>query len=167
MRKFTLLIASLFLALGAMAETVSYTVSMNTGTLANYSSGTQGNWNYKWSFTPTAEKPAALTLAATNNANNIQANGDNMNIFAGKANKCEYKLSVPQGYLIESYSFDFVTSGNNAVTITPAGGSAVQSSATTQTLAINNVNATETIFCLTGGNYGFTASNFGQGGQNG
>ena len=160
MRKFTLLIASLFLALGAMAETVSYTVSMNTGTLANYSSGTQGNWNYKWSFTPTAEKPAALTLAATNNANNIQANGNNMNIFAGTAADCEYKLSVPQGYLIESYSFDFVTSGDNAVTITPAGGSAVQSSATTQTLAVDNINATEATFRLTGGNYGFTASNF-------
>ena len=160
MKKFTLIIASLFLAVGAMAQAVSYTVSMSTGKLANYASGTQGNWNYKWSFTPTAENPVALTLAATNNANNIQANGNNMNFFAGTAADCEYKLSVPQGYLIESYSFDFVTSGNNAVTITPAGGSAVRSSTTKQTLAINNVNATETKFRLTGGNYGFTASNF-------
>ena len=160
MRKITLLIASLLLTVGAMAQAVSYTVSMNTGTLANYSSGTQGNWNYKWSFTPTAEKPVALTLAATNNANNIQANGNNMNIFAGTANNCEYKLSVPEGYIIESYSFDFVTSGNNAVTITPAGGSAVQSSTNKQTLAVDNINATETTFRLTGGNYGFTSSNF-------
>ena len=144
----------------ANTTSVSYNVDLTTGVLANYSTGQAGNWNYKWSFTTTAAKPCALTLAATNNANNIQANGNNMNIFAGTAADCEYKLSVPQGYLIESYSFDFVTSGNNAVTITPAGGSAVQSSTTKQTLAVNNINATETTFRLTGGNYGFTASNF-------
>ena len=160
MRKFTLFIASMFLALGAMAQAVSYTVSMNTGTLANYSSGTQGNWNYKWSFTPTAEKPAALTLAASNNANNIAPDGDNMKFFAGSVNSCTYVLSVPEGYVIESYSFGYVTSGNNAVTITPEGGSAVTSSTTKATLSINNINRRTASFTLSGGNYGFSSSDF-------
>ena len=160
MKKFTLFIASLFLAVGAMAQTVSYTVSMSTGKLANYSSGTQGNWNYKWSFTPTAEKPVALTIAASNNANNIAPDGDNLKFFAGSVNSCTYVLSVPEGYVIESYSFGYVTSGNNAVTITPEGGSAVTSSTTKATLSINNINRRTASFTLSGGNYGFSSSDF-------
>ena len=160
MRKVTLFLISLFLTLGAMAQTVSYTVSMNTGTLANYSSGTQGNWNYKWSFTPTSEKPVALTIAASNNANNIAPDGDNIKFFAGSANSCTYVLSVPEGYVIESYSFGYVTSGNNAVTITPEGGSAVTSSTTKATLSINNINRRTASFTLSGGNYGFSSSDF-------
>ena len=143
-----------------MAQTVSYTVSMNTGKLANYQSGTQGNWNYKWSFTTTEEKPVALTIAASNNANNIAPDGDNIKFFAGNANSCTYVLSVPEGYVIESYSFGYVTSGNNAVTITPEGGSAVTSSTTKAILSINNINRRTASFTLSGGNYGFSSSDF-------
>ncbi len=163
MKKILLLLTMVLTTVGAWAqiqEPVSYVVDLTTGKLANYSSGTQGNWNYKWAFTPTVERPCALTLVATNNANNIAVNGNNMNIFAGSANSCTYQLSVPDGYLIESYSFDYVTSGNNAVTITPANGSAVQSSTSKQTLAVNDINARTAQFTLSGGNYGFTSSNF-------
>ena len=151
---------SLFLTVGAMAQAVSYTVSMSTGKLANYQSGTQGNWNYKWSFTTTEEKPVALTIAASNNANNIAPDGDNIKFFAGSANSCTYVLSVPEGYVIESYSFDYVTSGNNAVTITPQNGTAVKSSTTKATLSVEKINKSTAEFTLSGGNYGFSSSNF-------
>ena len=138
-----------------------YVVSTSTGKLANYSSGQPGNWNYKWAFDVTEERPCALTLVAKNNANNIQAKGNCLDIYQGKdVSECTYELSVPEGYIIESYSFDFVTAGQNSVTITPAGGSAVQSSTSKQTLAVEDVNQQTAQFKLTGGNNGFTASNF-------
>ena len=160
MKKILLLMTMVLTCVGAWAQIDSYTVDLNTGKLANYSTGSQGSWNYKWTFTPTTEKPCALTLVATNNANNIAPDGTNMKIFAGQANSCTYRLSVPEDYIIKSYSFNFVTSGNNAVTITPAGGSAVQSSTTIKTLAVNDINARTADFTLSGGNYGFTSSNF-------
>lgn len=160
MKKILLLMTMVLTCVGAWAQIDSYTVDLNTGKLANYSTGSQGSWNYKWTFTTTSEKPCALTLVATNNANNIAPDGTNMKIFAGQANSCTYRLSVPEDYIIKSYSFNFVTSGNNAVTITPAGGSAVQSSTTIKTLAVNDINARTADFTLSGGNYGFTSSNF-------
>ena len=164
MRKFTILFTLLFLTLGAMAQTVAYTVATNTGTLyrmQNNSDVVGGtSWSYKWVFTTTEEKPAALTMVASGNANNIQADGNNFKIFAGSAGDCTFTLSVPEGYVIESYSFGYVTSGNNNVTITPLGGSSVKSSSKKATLSVYNINARTAGFRLTGGNYGFASSDF-------
>ena len=110
MRKFTLFLASLFLTLGAMAQTVAYTVNANTGTL--YKNGTEAasNWNSKWAFTVTEANPAALTLTTT--ANNIGKYTENgigyLGLAGGQTGTSVYTLAVPEGYLIDSYSFDIV-----------------------------------------------------------
>ena len=160
MRKFTLLIASLFITIGAMAQTATYKVSMSTGTLTNKQSGTVGNWNYLWSFTTTGENPASLKLTVSSGANNMAPDGDNLKLFGGSSNSSTYVLSVPKGYMIESYSFDYVTSGTNAATLTPEGGASTQSSASTQTLTVNDINSRFVSFVISGGNYGIVASNF-------
>ena len=160
MKKITLLIASLFITIGAMAQTATYKVSMSTGTLTNKQSGTAGNWNYLWSFTTTGENPASLKLTVSSGANNMAPDGDNLKLFGGSANSSTYVLSVPKGYMIESYSFDYVTSGTNAATLTPEGGASTQSSASTQTLTVNDINSRFVSFVISGGNYGIVASNF-------
>ena len=161
MRKFTLFIASLFLALGAMAQTVSYTVNANTGTL--YKNGTEAaaNWNSKWASTVTEANPAALTLTTT--ANNIGKYTENgvgyLGLAGGQSGTSVYTLAVSEGYLIDSYSFDFVAV-SGAATVTPNGGSAMTASSTSQTLAVNNINARSVTFTLSGGNHIIKAKNF-------
>ena len=160
MKKFTLLIASLFITIGAMAQTATYKVGTSTGTLTNKQSGTAGSWNYLWSFTTTSDNPASLKLTVSSGANNMAPDGDNLKLFGGSANSSTYVLSVPKGYMIESYSFDYVTSGTNAATLTPEGGASTLSSASTQTLTVNDINSRFVSFVISGGNYGIVASNF-------
>lgn len=161
MRKFTLFIASLFLTVGAMAQTVDYTVNANTGTL--YKNGTEAaaNWNSKWAFTVTEANPAALTLTTT--ANNIGKYTENgvgyLGLAGGQTGTSVYTLAVPEGYLIDSYSFDFVAV-SGAATVTPNGGSAMTASSISQTLAVNNINARSVTFTLSGGNHIIKAKNF-------
>ena len=161
MRKITLLLASLFITMGAMAQTVDYTVNANTGTL--YKNGTEAaaSWNSKWAFTVTEANPAALTLTTT--ANNIGKYTENgvgyLGLAGGQSGTSVYTLAVPEGYLIDSYSFDFVAV-SGAATVTPNGGSAMTASSTSQTLAGNNINARSVTFTLSGGNHIIKAKNF-------
>ena len=161
MRKFTLLIASLFVAIGAMAQTVAYTVNANTGTLYKNGTEAEANWNSKWAFTVTEERPAALTL--TTGANNIGKYTENgvgyLGLAGGQSGTSVYTLAVPEGYLIDSYSFDIVAV-SGAATVTPNGGSAMTASSTPQTLAVNNINARSVTFTLSGGNHIIKAKNF-------
>ena len=161
MKKFTLFILSLFFAVGAMAQTVAYTVNANTGTL--YKNGTEAaaSWNSKWAFTVTEANPAALTLTTT--ANNIGKYTENgvgyLGLAGGQSGTSVYTLAVPEGYLIDSYSFDIVAV-SGAATVTPNGGSAMTASSTPQTLAVNNINARSVTFTLSGGNHVIKAKNF-------
>ena len=161
MRKFTLFVASLFLAVGAMAQTVAYTVNANTGTL--YKNGTEAaaSWNSKWAFTVTEANPAGLTLTtAANNIGKYTENGVGyLGLAGGQSGTSVYTLAVPEGFLIDSYSFDFVAV-SGAATVTPNGGSAMTASSTSQTLAVNNINARSVTFTLSGGNHIIKAKNF-------
>ncbi len=161
MRKFTLFIASLFLAVGAMAQTVAYTVNANTGTLFKDGTGAAASWNSKWAFTVTETNPAALTL--TTGANNIGKYTENgvgyLGLAGGQSGTSVYTLAVPEGYLIDSYSFDIVAV-SGAATVTPNGGSAMTASSAPQTLAVNNINARSVTFTLSGGNHIIKAKNF-------
>ena len=161
MRKFTLFLASLFLAVGAMAQTVAYTVNANTGTLHKDGTGAEASWNSKWAFTVTETNPAALTL--TTGANNIGKYTENgvgyLGLAGGQSGTSVYTLAVPEDYLIESYSFNFVAKTGAAI-VTPNGGSSMTASSTSQTLAVNNINARSVTFTLSGGNNVIMAKNF-------
>ena len=161
MRKFTLIIASLLLTVGAMAQTVAYTVNAGTGTL--YKNGTEAaaSWNSKWAFTVTETNSAALTLTAeANNIGKYTENGVSyLGLAGGQSGTSVYTLAVPYGYLIDSYSFDFVAV-SGAATVTPNGGSAMTASSTSQTLAVNNINFRFVTFTLSGGNHIIKAKNF-------
>lgn len=104
------------------------TVSTATGSFVNKQNSTTSAYKYKWSSTETAPQ---LTLETANNDMWVDANGT-YHLY-----KTTFSLSVPDGYAITGYSFNYTgfegssTSTTRAtVTITPEkGGAAVTCSA--------------------------------------
>ena len=100
------------------------TVSTATGSFVNKQNSTTSAYKYKWSSTETAPQ---LTLETANNDMWVDANGT-YHLY-----KTNFSLSVPDGYAITGYSFNYTgfegssTSTTRAtVTITPEkGGAAV------------------------------------------
>ena len=90
-KKFTMLLASLFLVMGSAWAQVSYEVSATTGTGVN----TNG-----WSNTWTANSnPATLKLLCT--AGNMQAENDGLlSLYVGQASPSTYTLQVAGSHQI-------------------------------------------------------------------
>ena len=161
-KKFTMLLAALFLVMGTAWAQVSYTVSMTTGT-AN-----QSGYFATWTNTATNANPIALKLSVVGGANNMYNESGALTLFVGGGST--YSLEVPATHRIVSYSFDFVRDDvkkpyedNKTVTLAVGGQSFTINKTTpteAQNVAVNNVNASSTSFRMTGDNYGIVVSNF-------
>ena len=149
-----MLMASLFLVLGTAWAQVAYTVDATTG-----GGVTSNGWSKNWSYTTTAEKPAALKLLC--NAANMQTRDNLLALYVGTTSPATYTLQVPNKYHIVSYSFDFVKDGEytNDVTLT-VNGKEYKPTSETQSVSVENVNASSTSFVFSGANKGIKVSNF-------
>ena len=127
---YTLLAASmmLFVAFSAKAqteETFTRTISQQTGTFTNKQNNATSAYKYMWQSTD--ENPR-LTLQTTNNDIWLDADGT-YHLYIRS-----FTLSVPDGYAITGYSFDFTgfqgsstTTTRADLTVTPSeGGEAVE-----------------------------------------
>ena len=136
----------------ASGDAVTFNVNMQTGNLA--STGSQ--YSNNWSSTQTEPQ---LTLTA--GANNMKANADGtrLELYQGTRGNT-YTLTVPRGWLIQSYSFDFTNSDPaENMTITPAGGTAVTCEADgTATVSVDGINAQTASFDVASANGGVKAA---------
>ena len=161
-KKFTMLLASLFLVMGTAWAQVAYTVSMTTGT------GNKSGYFATWTNTATNANPVALKLLVAGGANNMYSADGALTLFVGSG--CTYNLEVPATHRIISYSFDFVRDdvtkpyGDNTSVTLAVGDQSFTINKTTSTeaqnVAVNNVNASSTSFRMTGDDFGIVVSNF-------
>ena len=126
-------------------DVITFNVDLENGALA-YSG------NYASSWTSTQADPQ-LTL--TCGANNMKAAADGVGIelYKGKYGNT-YTLTVPSGWLISSYSFDF-TNGDAAenMTVTPAGAEAVTAEGSaTATVSVDGIDARTASFDVASAN---------------
>ena len=173
MRKFTLFFVSLFLAVGAMAQTiVEYKIVTAgedvTGVLSRTDTNSSSSWKDLFTYTTTDANPALLKLQVTRpSASNYRfdmTTYDNGVVIAtgGNSNPTIYTLSVPEPYRIASYSFNIVASSNSN-TITPKDGTGdVVTTSTTETkvFSVENINQASAAFTLEGTNNNQNVTNF-------
>lgn len=99
---------------GPLQPVTGYAVDLNNGTFTHHNA--DGAYHSRW-----ASNAAEPQLVLRGTANNMETNGTNINLF-----KDTYTLTVPRGWHIVGYSFNFTNkdTGDN-MTVTPAGGTAV------------------------------------------
>lgn len=117
------------------AEEGTYTVDLAHGAFGT--GNATGTYFAEWAST------AEPTLTLTCGANNMAPGTDNqLLIYQGQRGNT-YTLSVPRGWLIASYSFDFTNAdAAENMTITPAGKSAVTcEGSATATVSVDGINA--------------------------
>lgn len=115
----------------------------------DHGSFTAGSGNFRSEWTATGTPALTLSCGTTNNMKQSNS-GTNLELYTGTANSSTYTLAVPSGYVIEGYSFKFA--GSDAAvncTVTPAGGTAVVSSASAeQTVSVSGLSTQSTAFTV-------------------
>ena len=165
MRKFTLFLMSLFLSVGAMAQTlVEYKIVTSgdgiTGVLSRTDNNTSSTWKDLFTYTTTDANPALLKLQVTRESNQTYRfdmttyNGGLVIATGGNTNPTTYTLSVPEPYRIASYSFK-IQSSNSSNTVTPVNGTGAVVTTSTSELklfSVEGINSREAVFELEGTN---------------
>ena len=173
MRKFTLFLASLFLTVGVMAQTlVEYKIVTSgdgiTGVLSRTDTGSSSSWKDLFTYTTTDANPALLKLQVTRESNStyrfdMTTYNDGLVIATGgNTNPTTYTLSVPEPYRIASYSFSIVAS-NSTNTITPVHGKGdvvATSKTETKVFSVTDINLASAAFTLEGTNNNQNVTNF-------
>ena len=99
-------------------------------------SNAAGTWASSWKSTATPK----VTLAQSEGKNNMAYynGGNDIQLFTCLAEAASngvysstYNISAEEGYAIGGYSFDFVSSGTNDVTVTPANAAGVTANSST------------------------------------
>ncbi len=133
----------------------NYQIAASTGALAG-----SGTFSNMWT---SAQDNPRLTLDCE--ANNMKFDGDNVACFTGTSQNAAYRLSVPAGYYIKGYSFDFVNTGDNSgnknyeLTLT-CGNQTFKTSGTKQSVNVEGLDKATVSFTLSGSNQGISLSNF-------
>ena len=129
-------------------DVITFNVDLENGALSGSGSST---YKSLWSSTQTEPQ---LTL--NSGANNMKAAADGVGIelYRGTAGTTTYTLSVPHGWLISSYSFDFTNSdANENMTVTPAGAEGVTAEGSaTATVSADGIDAASTTFTVASAN---------------
>ncbi len=147
------------LTVTSLTENKVYTANFNYSLELKESTGRFTDGSKVWSLTTNATNPVALTF--TSNANNMNHNGGYIQLHSGQAKSSTYTLTVPEGYIILEYSFDYAfgNSGTGAKKFV-VGNTEYAVTAESQPLSVKNVNATTTQFVLTGENQPVKVQNF-------
>ena len=151
-KKFTMLLASLFLVMGVMkAQPMAYTVDATTG------NGDKDGFFKTWTYTKSEANPAELRLTVDNN--NMKVDNNQLQLWVGSGST--YTLSVPSAYKIVSYSFDFVKAGEYSENVNViVGDKTLNPTADVQKIEVDNVNSASTYFQMNGANKGIVVTNF-------
>lgn len=129
----------------------SITVSMGYG---KFVSG-NGNWNKTWQST--SDSPL---LIFDSGYNNMTSSGDNIVGYVGLYSPQNYTLSVPAGYIIEGYTFDFCIHNNGTPITLTVDGKTYTSKTEDQSVAVSGLDKSVATFTLSGANKGIIFKNF-------
>ena len=134
---------------------ITYTVDKTNGNLYR-GDATNQNWNSAWKSNATPQ------LQFGCGANNMNWNGDNVQLMTGTAGSATYTLSAPGGYVITEYSFTFANNGHNTgLTLTMDNETAYTTSTNAQTISAKNIKLSSVAFTLAGNNgNGVVLTNF-------
>lgn len=134
----------------------TFSVNMSTGTFT--AKNGNGTWAQVWQSK--SSKPKLKLDAGHNNMSVANSNGQVIQAFRGTYDPEAYRLSsVESGYTVVSYSFDFVKSGNTAITVKDAFNKSYTSSDKKQTISCHGLEEGEAQFTLSGSNNGIDISN--------
>lgn len=130
------------------------TVDLSNGSFTSTNSA--GTYASVW--TSTATDPQ-LTLSC--GANNMSANGTNINIASGSAASSTYSLTAGSSYIITGYSFKFKNAASNSNTTTlTANGTTYTVSDTEQTVSVSGLEDITASFVLAGNNHSVVLTDF-------
>ena len=140
----------------APASEISYTIDKTNGNLYRGTSANQ-NWNSVWKSNTTPQLQFGCGTI-----NNMNWQGDNVQLMTGTAASSTYTITPPTGYVITEYSFTFANNNHNtALTLTMDDGVAKQTSTTAQTISAKNKRTNSVSFVLAGNNgNGVVLTNF-------
>ena len=139
-----------------LLPTLTYTIDKENGNLYK-DNGTSANqsWNSAW------RSNAEPQLVFKCGANNMNWDGNNVQMMTGQAGSATYTLTAPDGYVITGYSFTFANKENNTNVTLTMGGTAHATSTTAQTISATEQELAEVSFTLAGTNgKGVVLTNF-------
>ena len=136
--------------------TIDYVVDAQNGKLYRGTTANQ-NWNNVWK----SDKEPQLQFGC-GTINNMNWQGNNVQMMTGTAGSATYAITAPTGYVITEYSFTFANNSHNVgLTITMEDGKVYTTSNTAQTISASKIAASSVSFSLAGNNgNGVVLSNF-------
>ncbi len=161
MKRFTSLLITLFLAISAMAqsETKTVTVTPSGGSFKNGGNVVTSGWASNW--TSSTEPIVTISVGSVNNMNAGTTSGFQM--ARGSNADSDWTFSIAD-YKVTAYSFKFksaIENQNVTLTATNADGTEVSmtsSYSTEQTFSIDCSNAATATFRISGSNYSIIAT---------
>ena len=132
-----------------------YTIDKTNGSLYRGTAVNQ-TWNSAWK----SDKTPQLVFSC--GPNNMNWEGNNVQMMTGTAGSSTYTLAAPGGYAIEEYTFTFANNNHNtALTLTMSDGKVYQTSKTGQTISAKGQKLSSVSFTLAGSNgNGVVLTNF-------
>ena len=134
---------------------IDYTIDKVNGNLYRGTSANQ-SWNSMW------KSNAEPQLQFGCGPNNMNWNGNNVQLMTGTAASATYSLTAPSGYVITEYSFTFANNNHSTgLTLTMDNGAEYTTSTTAQTISAKNQKVSSVSFVLAGSNgNGVVLTNF-------
>ncbi len=133
--------------LAEQPSTITYTVDKTNGALYRGTSANQ-NWNNVWKSNATPQLQFGCGTI-----NNMNWQGNNVQMMTGTAGSSAYAITPPAGYVITEYSFTFANNGHNTgLTLTMDNGKVYTTSTTAQTISAKAQKASSVSFVLAGSN---------------
>ena len=136
-------------------SSLEYIVDKTNGNLYRGTSANQA-WNSAWKSNATPQ------LQFSCGANNMNWQGNNIQMMTGTAGTSTYTLTPPAGYVIEEYSFTFANNGHSTgLSLTMSNGTAYTTSTTAKTVSATKQKLYSVAFTLAGANgNGVVLTNF-------
>ena len=139
----------------ASSATKTYTIDKANGHLYRDGTTADQSWNSVW------KSNAEPQLVFGCGVNNMNWDGNNVQMMTGQAGSATYTLTAPEGYVITDYSFTFANKENNTNVTLTMGGTAHATSTTAQTISATEQELEEVSFTLAGTNgKGVVLTNF-------
>lgn len=129
----------------------SLSVSLAQGTFVSGN----GTWNKTWQSS--AGQPV---LTFDSGRNNMTSSGENLVGYVGLYSPQAYTLSVPSGYIIEGYTFDFCIHDNGSPITLTVDGKTYTSTEEDQSVTVSGLDRSVASFTLSGANKGIIFKNF-------
>ena len=123
-----------------------YTIDKANGNLYRGTTANQA-WNSTWKSNATPQLQFGCGV------NNMNWNGNNVQMMTGTAGSSTYTLTAPAGYVITEYSFTFANNNHStALSLTMDNGTVYSTSSTAQTVSASGQKLYSVSFVLAGAN---------------